>query len=182
MTDVRDPFGECLTIGEYLPVDWQPLDALPDAGRLQALNAEAVQLLSTVGSLEESHLESRDDDDPLLSQDLLRMDHKLNLLLTLVGQLIARDHDQPAATHVDLCRLGIVWGGPADSEFGLLAMYLPAFPATPLRLAARIVQRDSAHGRVWARFEGLDDTVHDHLDKFVFRHHRRHVAAAHADR
>lgn len=182
MIEMQDPFRDCLSITEYLPVGWEPLDELPDADRLQSLNNEAVQLLSTVGSLEESHLETRDDEDLPVSQELLRLDNKLNLLLTLVGQLIARDDRRPDAASIELCRLGVVWPGPADSEIGLLDMYLPAFPATPLRLAARIVHHAGDPARYWAVFEGLDDNVHDHLDKFVFRHHRRRIAASHASR
>ena len=115
--------------------------------------------------------------------DALEEDFKINLLLDLVGELLAASHTRPRAQSVRFNALGASWSAgtndvlPAIGAHGLLQLYLRDTLVKPLTLPARIASVD-AGGQVRATFEMVGELTAEHLEKIVFRNHRRKIAGA----
>jgi hypothetical protein len=113
--------------------------------------------------------------------DIIRLELKVNLLLDLVGQILASNRPRPVAVPVRFNSLGAIWRSntplPDAGTQGIVEIYLHDCLAEPLRLPGRIasVQPD---GHIKARFAPVGETVADLLEKLAFRRHRRLVAGS----
>lgn len=184
MTDtLNESLGEAIVYEDDLPLAWDPLPGEPAADQLARWNAANERILRLVSGLEEHHHEMGEDHSAE-AQELARLDFKLNLVLELVGELLATQLAFPPPRRVRLNAQGIQWheSGQAPTPNGLVHMtlYLHRQLPKPLELVGRVQQVDSAPegGRtVVAAFHGLSEPVHDLLEKLIFRHHRRSIAA-----
>lgn len=173
-SDSVDPLAGSLSHSEALSVVWQATPALADGLELAELNRRAGALLGLLGSLDEPS--PLPDDEPQISAQLQRLDQKLDLLLGLVGQWLARDLAVPAPQPVRLGVRGALWQASLPPGPGCLTLYLrPALPVA-LQLPARL--QALADGNLLAEFQGLDPSVMDALERYIFRQHRRAVAQA----
>ncbi len=174
-----------LAYEDVLSVAWT--QRAPGFGTAQAerLAERNLRLLQACDALDESVLIEKADESSAHLGDLARLDFKINLLLDLVGRLLAQSHARPAAVPVRFNALGASWQpagpSPATGEAGLLQIYLRDTLVEPLALAAEIVSV-APSGLVRARFELLGETVADHLERLVFRRHRRKIAGTRVPR
>lgn len=177
-------FADRVSVRTELPISWQGLQAPLDEGQLAGLNEKNLALLRAVNALEDHHGEGAEG-GPVPAPEIQRLEAKLDLLLTLVGQLRMSSQQLPASVSTQLAAAGVAWW-PLDAvaaevdDTGLLDISLGAYVAQPLSVPARILVHEIRDERdvVLAGFEGLSQQVAEALDKFVFRHHRRAIAGS----
>jgi hypothetical protein len=102
----------------------------------------------------------------------------MNLVLELMGQLLAAQQPRPRPTSLRFNALGAVWRTstpPKQGEQGLLDIYLRECLAQPLTLIANVTQV-TAEGQVRATFTPPGEATADLIEKLAFRRHRRLVA------
>lgn len=176
-------FSDRVSFRSQLPLQWEACDRELDAGQLASLNEQNLALLRAVAALEERHPDSTENQQALLGPEIQRLEAKLDLVLTLVGQLRTASGIVPASATVELSAHGVAWwpgeqAGPEVGEVGILSLSLAAYAAQPLKLTAKILAQEHWEGdeAVLAEYFGVNDSVADALEKFVFRHHRRAIA------
>lgn len=178
MTEGPDSLGTRLSLEDRLPLRWRPFDSTPaELLRQQHANDETLRVIL---SLDEHHVEAGEDHAEL-AQDLARLETKINLILDLVGQVLSRQLDLPPALIVNLSSSALEWEvtatPPPARQRVLLELYVcPRYPR-PIFLPAT-VQESPAPGRSRASFDDLGEPVQDSLEKLIFRHHRRLIAAS----
>lgn len=168
-----------------IPLTWKPLKVLPEPSQLLSLNDHNETVLRTVLSLEEIGSEHSEEGGGS-NQELVRIEAKVNLVLNLVGQLLATQSTIPAKVAAVLSATSLEWSGgklPADGQPLLLEIYLhPSYPR-PLRLVGTTQSGSDPEGMTCrVTFQGLSEPVQDVLEKLIFRHHRRAIAQARASR
>jgi hypothetical protein len=182
---VPDAFlGDGLIFEELLPLGFAE-GPLPQGLELARLNADNHQLLGAEASLEEVRVAEAlsKEESPALVHELQRLEYKLNVLLRLMADLVARSSAIPPAQPTRLGSRGLEWTGaaaPTAGITGLLSLYInPALPQ-PLRIPCEVAgERAEAGQRVaQLKFAGLSESVTELLQKLIFRHHRRLIAGA----
>ena len=170
-----DSFGTGLVLEDRLPLRWRVAEAPSVAPPLQLSNEETLRVIL---SLDEHHVEASDE-NPEFAHEVQRLETKINLILELVSQVLARQLQLPESLPVRLSAQEIEWEtatAPAVGSAVLIEAYVcPRYPR-PLFLPATV--KDSSSGRVRAVFDELGAPVQDLLEKLIFRHHRRLIAAA----
>jgi hypothetical protein len=165
---------------DLLPVRWRPLSEPVSDLQAQQFAERNLRVLQACDALEEQgRIEKADDQSPH-SADLLRMDLKLNLLLDVVGQLLSasQQRTQPVAVRFNAMGANFAWPQPLPvGAHGILEVTLRDIVVQPLNLPAEVVN-GAAAGQVRVRFVSLGETVADHIEKLVFRRHRRKIAGA----
>jgi hypothetical protein len=165
---------------DVLPVAFVLLDVAADASQRASMAEKNLRVLLASAALEEHGQIDKADDGSPHAADLLRMEQKLNLMLDVVGYLLAQSQSRPLPTSIRLNALGAIWQA-TDTNFtvdsrGVLQVYLRECLVQPLNLPARVVaiQDHETH----LEFDSMPDAVSDQLEKLVFRRHRRQVAGA----
>jgi hypothetical protein len=184
MFDGRDTIviDDKIAYEDLLPVRWRPqAGALTDvqAAHFAERNLRVLQACDALEEHGQLDKKKADDDSPH-SADLMRLDFKLNVLLDLVGQLLAQTQPRPEPTQIRFNAMGAWWKtgeNPKSGEHGVLEITLRDVIVQPLNLPAEVVAgADPGFARV--RFLALGETVADHIEKLVFRRHRRKIAGA----
>ncbi len=176
-----------LAYADVLPVAFHPLADEPSDAALAGWSERNLRLLQGCTALEEHTGAEKPDEDGPHAADLRRIDLKVNLLLDMLGHLVATAQARPAPRPLRFNAQGIVWSlgageaAPAAGTPGLVEIHLKPFMVDPLTLPGIVVGArqdapDAHHGTVHVRFEGLQDAVTDHIEKLVFRRHRRQIA------
>jgi len=175
--------GPGVTYETILPLRCAVVAVVPGAAELAALNADNEDLLRTLSVLEEFPPDLTDE-HPDVVHELRRIDFKLNLVLELVSQVLARELAVPERVRASISAAGMEWHtagqAPAVRSYVALDLYMhPRYPRA-LRLLARVqaVHPDAQGTRVAVVFEQLSESVSDWLTRIVFVHHRRQVALA----
>jgi hypothetical protein len=182
MFDGRDTIVmfDKLAYEDLLPVLWRPQSEAVSDLQAQQFAERNLRVLQACDALEEQgRLEKPDDNSPH-SADLMRLDLKLNLLLDVLGQLLAASQQRPQATQIRFNAMGAHFSWPqplAIGARGVLDVTLRDIVVQPLHLPAEVVAGAPA-GQVRVRFLALGETVADHMEKLVFRRHRRKIAGA----
>jgi hypothetical protein len=175
MTDQSsESFGTRLVLEESLPLRWRVVETPATAARTLLANEETLRVIL---SFDEHHVEASDE-NPEFVQDLQRLETKINLILELVSQVLARQLQLPEALPVRLSAHEIEWetsSAPAVGSSVLLELYVCTRYPRPLFLTATV--QGFANGRVRAVFDDLGESVQDLLERLIFRHHRRQIAA-----
>ena len=163
----------------------EPLAALPEAPTLARIDVQNAQTLVADASLGDTRRNSDPaDEDAAIIADLHRLEFKVDVLLRLVAQLLARNEVLPPTLPVCLYAGGMEWraaaADPAAGSAVRVRLYInPAFPQ-PLEFVgvACLPRRDG--DRLWSRiaWHGVAPAVTDLLEKLIFRHHRRQIAVA----
>lgn len=170
-----------LAYEDLLPVRWVAQPREVDEVTAQHLAEKNLRVLQACDALEEyGQLDkSKSDDDSPHSADLMRLDFKMNLLLDLASQLLAQSQSRIAPIAVRFNGLGASWRTaepPRTGEHGILEIGIRDLLVQPLNLPAQAVAAEPGEARV--RFVALGAVVADHIEKLVFRRHRRKIAGA----
>ena len=172
-----------LAYQDVLSFAWRPSAQAADpdvaAGYMER-NARLLQAREALDQLGPVAVEKPDENAPSAA-DILRIELKINLLLDLVGQVLATSRPRPQAVPVRFNSQGVVWRSasplPEAGAQGIAEIYLHDALAEPLRLPGRVTSV-SPDGHVKARFVPVGEPVADLLEKLCFRRHRRQVAGA----
>ena len=170
---------EELAFQGVLPVLWRASPGPLDADTAASLAERNLQVLQAWDAMEEHGPVEKPDENSPYAADLMRLERKMNLLLDLVGQILAANRPRPAAAPVRFNALGAVWRCtpplPEAGAQGVLEVHLHECLAQPLRLPGRVTNV-TPDGNVKARFIPLGEPVADLIEKMAFRRHRRQIA------
>jgi len=187
MFDGRDTIVmfDKLAYEDLLPVRWRPhSDTVSEVMAAQHLVERNLRVLQACDALEEhGQLEKSDDESPH-SADLMRLDFKLNLLLEVAGQLLANSQTRIHPVPIRFNAMGASWktdDPPPPGSHGVLEITLRDLIVQPLNLPAEVVP-GAPGGEARVRFLWLGETVADHIEKLVFRRHRRKIAGSRQQR
>ena len=177
-----ESLGQGLIYEDFLPLQWRASDEQDVASEAARLNENNEEVLRFIGILDEYPSDIGDDREPL-SQELVRVEAKLNLLLGLVGQLMMVHFPQPPLRPVKLNARGVEWTaetGPRVGDVGKVEIYLNRRCPRPLILSSRVEDVEAVdHGfRFVVQFSAMSESVHERLEKIIFTHHRRSIAMA----
>lgn len=166
-----------LAYQDLLPVGWRPLTRAPDLATVTSMADSNVRILQVCAAIEEQGAVEKKDENSPHSADIMRLEVKMNLLLDLMGQLLAASQPRPPATVIRFNALGGVWNSTVPvrvGEQGLLEIYLRDSLPRPLTLVANITHVNA--GQVRATFSPPGEAAADLIEKLAFRRHRRQVA------
>ena len=171
-----------LVCEDVMPLRCIQLTHVPtEMQRIQCQEANE-DILRTIALLDEHFSEPGEEHD-ITAQGMQRIDFKLNLVLDLVGQVLAHHLTLPESVSVSFNTQAIQWEGLSapDSGAGVkIELYISRKYPRAIVLYGKVeaVQPISGAFKVGVVFEGLSEIVCDGLSKLIFRHHRRHVAHA----
>ncbi|MGH8181801.1 MAG: PilZ domain-containing protein [Steroidobacteraceae bacterium] len=170
---------EELAFQDVLPVLWHSTAGPPDPDAAASLAERNMQVLQSWDAMQEHGPVEKPDENSPYAADLMRLERKMNLLLDLVGQILATNRPRPKPAYVRFNALGAVWRGqpplPEAGAQGILEVHLHDCLAQPLRLPGRVTNV-TPDGNVKARFSPLGEAVADLIEKVAFRRHRRQIA------
>ncbi len=180
MSDTANLLGTGLLYEDRLPLHWQLTEAAVVEGGASHVDEANAEFLRIMAALEE-HPPEPTEERPEIAHEMRRLESKVDLLLSMVSRLLARQRPLPDAVPLRLSATGIEWlssPAPAKGKYVLLDLYLSRDFPLPLLLTGRVAQvtEEGVSKRVTVIFEGLGGTVRDWLDKIVFRQHRRRIA------
>jgi hypothetical protein len=167
-----------LAYQDLLPVGWRPISKAPDMATVTSMADSNVRILQVCAAIEEQGAVEKKDEKSPHSADIMRLEVKMNLLLDLMGQLIAASQPRPPTTVIRFNALGAVWNATVPmrvGEQGMLEIYLRDSLPRPLTLVANITQV-RPDGQVRAAFAPPGEAASDLIEKLAFRRHRRQVA------
>jgi hypothetical protein len=165
---------------DLLPVRWRAQTEPVSDLQAQQYAERNLRVLQACDALEEQGRTEKPDDNSPHSADLMRLDLKLNLLLDVVGQLLAASQQRAQPVQIRFNAMGahFAWPQPlAVGARGVLEVTLRDIVVQPLNLPAEVVAGAPA-GFTRVRFVSLGENVADHIEKLVFRRHRRKIAGA----
>ena len=168
-----------LAYQDVLPVQWRNMPVSADRETAASFTERNIRVLQAWAAMEEPGSIEKPDENMPYAAELLRLDLKINLLLDLVGQLLAANRPRPPAVPIRFNALGAVWRSspplPEAGTQGVVEIYLRDCLAEPLRLIGRITNV-TPDGHIKVRFQPPGDAVADLIEKIAFRRHRRQVA------
>lgn len=173
---------EGLALHDQLPFAWEPTPAR-DPAELDHINQDTARALQALAVFEEAPRELSND-NVHTSQELLHLEAKVDVLLSLVGMLAAEHRGRAAPPHSVILRAdSLEWAGTAgvgvsSGDLGYAVLYPNPMLPLPLRIAGRIVGSVERSGTRWllCRFEHMAPGVSNGLEKLIFRRHRRQIA------
>jgi hypothetical protein len=173
---------EELAFQAVLPVQWRPMPNPTDREAAAAFSDRNVRVLQSWDAMEEHGPVEKADENSPAAADILRLELKVNLLLDLVGQILAANRPRPPAVPVRFNALGAVWHNhsgalPEAGAQGIAEIYLHDALAEPLRLPGRVTNV-TPDGHIKIRFLPVGETVADLIEKLAFRRHRRQIAGS----
>lgn len=161
-------------ISANLPLQWQSRDTFSAEELADWMHGNVV-VLQALDRLESVGKEG--DPEHRVDHHVARLEAKLDLTLTLVGELLRRQTPLPPSVAVVLGSETLAWQAHGDAPHGtgVVALYLSPRLPWPLTLPVEII---GAHaGTVRAKLTHLSEEAQDWLDRTLFRHHRREVHA-----
>jgi Atypical PilZ domain, cyclic di-GMP receptor len=172
---------EELAYEEAMPVRWLAYSEPVSESMRRSFNERNIKLLQTSAVLDEHVQADKTDDRSPYHADIIRLDMKVNLLLDLVGHLLADSHPLPDPLPIRFNALGAIWKDPglrsAVGSSGVLEIHLRKCFLDPLRFSGQL-DSVSESGLVKVKFDGTSEAIADLIEKLAFRRHRRHVAGA----
>lgn len=180
MSDNLEETTGGLAFTDNISITWKTVDYQPDDSHLALVNESNESFLRAVSAISEF---SKDvsEDAPSISQEISRLDLKLNLLLDLVSQLIYKQLDIPEMSRVTIFSNEIEWVGkhvPEPGQTVFIQAYIQRGTPKPLCFYGEVISNldDYKVGRAKVSYLGLLGSAKAWLDKLIFRHHRREVA------
>jgi hypothetical protein len=172
---------EELAYEDVVPLAWRRLPEPIDPAVVSSFTDRNLRVLQSLSALDEHGPLEKGDENAPHAADIMRLDLKMNLLLDMMGKLLASSHPRPRASAVRFNALGAVWQNaaplPEVGNQGVLELHLRDCIAEPLRLVGRIASV-TTDGRVKARFVPPPENIADLMEKLAFRRHRRQIAGA----
>ena len=176
------PGASGLVCEDVMPLRCTQLTHAPT--EMQRLHCQEANegVLRTIALLDEHFLETGDEHE-ITAQGMQRIDFKLNLVLDLVGQVVAHHLSLPESVSVSFNTEAIQWEGLSAPDAGAavkIELYVSRKYPRAIVLYGKVqaVQPLPGAFKVGVALEGLSEIVSDGLGKLIFRHHRRHVAHA----
>lgn len=170
-----------LAFQDVLPLAWRAMPHSADRDTVAAYMERNARLLQAREALDQLGPVDKPDEKFPHAADLMRIELKVNLLLDVVGQILASSRPRPPAVPVRFNAQGVVWRSsgplPEAGAQGVVEIYLHDCLAEPLRLPGR-VSNASPDGQVKVRVVPVGETVADLIEKLCFRRHRRQVAGS----
>lgn len=184
----NDPLSEGLMYEDQLPLGWMPLQEPVSDSQLIRTAEQNEHLLQGMITLQEHHSDTTEEDSEN-TNEIKRIELKLDLLLEIVSQLKKPCEEDPDTKPLRLGAKGIAWkstGSPlpeAGQHLWVTLRLDPRLPR-PLKLQGEVVAVDKGGeaDRVLVKFQDLGQKVTELLEKIIFRHHRRQVAFLKAGR
>jgi hypothetical protein len=177
----HDSLGTSVSLEELLPIVCRPDRDPADVTRHASYMIENDKTLGVILSLDEHRVELSEDNAEVESE-LTRLEFKLNLVLELVGQVLSHNLNLPPRTSVRLSVNEVEWACARPPKRGAhvwVELYLsPHFPR-PVWLPGLVTNvRHGPKKQKWVRaaLDPLSPLAQEHLEKLIFRSHRRHVA------
>lgn len=169
-----------LNFTDNISIDWRPVADYPDDARLALVNESNEAFLRAVSAIGAFAPEPAEDGVGI-SQEIARLDLKINLLLDLVSQLIYKQLDIPERSLVTISSGEISWSSSRVPEPGAVVfvqVYIQHGTPKPLCFYGKVISTGQEYEAGCARvsFLGLAGSAQSWLDKLIFRHHRRAVA------
>jgi len=174
---------ENITFDDCLPVNWERLEKLPSEGEQHRHTRANEELLQSLLLRDDAPQDSEEVDLISGHEHFKRLETRLDLLLSLVTEMMTADGKLPPAQAVTLGAGGLCVHIPEGVSDNLqkdallkIQLYLdPTFPR-PLTMCVQIVDIQAQSFTV--SFSLLEERLQDLLDKYVFRQHRRAIALA----
>lgn len=187
MDYIKHPLEDTLVYEQSLPVAWEPFSLTADPGFIASCNRSNENLLKVLLSLDDPGKE-HDDSGREVSHELQRIEAKVDLLLQWLGKWVASTQGIPPEAPVCLSEAGVKLALPPsaaasaiDVGDGLLFhVYLDRHYPQALQLPCEVysVEHQGDASVVIGSFSGLHADVSDLIEKFIFREHRRKIAAS----
>ena len=177
--NLETPSAE-LKFSDNISIDWRVVERYPDDTLLALVNESNESFLRAVSAIGAFATDPADDAAGI-SQEIVRLDLKINLLLDLVSQLIYKQLDIPERTQVTISSNEIQWLSPNVPEPGAIVfvqVYIQHGTPKPLCFYGEVMSSQAEYSSGSARvcYLGLCGSAQSWLDKLIFRHHRRAVA------
>ena len=173
--------SDSLVFQGRLPATFKAIPEIPSASTL-AINNERNEHTLRSSLIPNDSVEIDDNDE--ISQHLKRQEAKIDLLMDMVTELLARQSHMPKDVEVKLSAEGIEWQD-TEQQFTVddsveIDVYIT--PSTPkaIRFYGNVVSSTEGTHRV--EFTGVSTQASDLLEKIIFRHHRRAVAQQRSSR
>jgi len=180
MVKDKEPRSAGLDFTDNISIGWKKVDFRPDDAHLALVNESNESFLRAVSAIGEFSMDNAEDAVGI-SQEILRLDLKVNLLLDLVSQLIYKQLDIPGMSRVTISSGEIEWqceNVPEPGQMVFVDAYIQHGTPKPLCFYGKVVsdQQEYNSGLARVRYFGLAGSAQSWLDKLIFRHHRRAVA------
>jgi hypothetical protein len=170
-----------LAFQDVLPLLWRTQAHATDRDTAAGYSERNARLLQAREAMDQLGPVDKPDESSPHAADLMRVELKVNLLLDLVGQILASNRPRPPPVPVRFNAQGVVWRSsgplPEAGAQGVAEIYLHDCLAEPLRLPGR-VSNVTPDGHVKVRFAPVGEAVADLLEKLAFRRHRRQIAGS----
>ena len=181
---IEDPLAQGIVLQATLPMRWRVLDAPLDEHHLILMNDRNESTLRLVHALGSYHVDVVADDSPGTTPELAHLQFKVDLILEMVGELLAKQVQMPEQCSLRMTSSGLEWSDPSpppqDSSL-LVELYLSLQCPRGIDVPARVVRVDES-GSLAVSFESLGEPVKEWLERVIFQHHRREVAQSRQSR
>lgn len=183
MTNQSEPQG--VFHAADLPLSWMPLGQCPPA-QAEQWQHQGVALLRALSVIEMPVSELDRDTASAAGKAMERLEAKLDLALSLMMQLAAREQiGLPPVCAVILRADSAEWidqSAPEAGQMLLISLHISPKLPQPLTLPARVTatERREQGTRVKADFIHLNEELADWLERTLFRFHRRSIQQGHA--
>ncbi len=181
------PLSEGLIHEAELPMRWSIVEAKPTGSEVSRAWQRNGQLLHILLASED-HKPGLLDEQGDRSQELQRVEAKLDLLLALVSELVRQEGAPGQERPLKLGAGGLSWMGsgsaPAPEQYLWIELALDPLLPSPLQLPAKVLETEQGLEvfTVLAAFVGQDEEFRELLQKVLFRYHRRAIARIKAER
>ncbi len=180
--DIKVSLEEGLVYEDVVPLRWRKIDTQVPAAQLANIYSQNEEMLRFIAALEEYGAANTDEENSAHLHELARVENKINLLLDMVGQLLARQTDMPQAVLIRLSPDAIQWQSdhvPATGDQLLLDVYINKKHPNPLVFLGCVHQVEALNNgfSVIVEFKNTSEAVASALEKMIFRQHRRQIAS-----
>ena len=167
-----------ITYQSLLPLAWEA--TAPDAPAIALVRHHNLRLLHALAIMES--LPDKDvDSDPVVAKAMERLEAKLDMVISLLSRLAARDEGNLRPTRVSLGATHLDWEPlsetPGIGDTVKLTLYLSPMLPEGIQLYARIT--DSTDTNCRAEFLDQDEEFEEWMTRTLFRYHRRELQARH---
>lgn len=178
--DFDELLSGSLAMDLRMPVDCEAIDALPPAHRLERLAGRNITVLRAIAVLENEPPEHEDDSG--ISGELARIEIKVDLMVGLLADVLALQRPSPPEQEIRLGMAGVVFTQTGrrwkPGDLAMLSLFVHPSVPRPVQWPVHVVLvRDEGDGqRIGARLHPMPDELARHVERLVFRRHRREVA------
>ena len=162
-----------------VPLQWRVLQRPPDPGERARTEERNTTLLNALDLIEEGTGHHQEEPSPMAAQ-LERLEAKFDLVITLLSEILLPEAIAPETVALRMSSRGVAFEAPERIASGTLVELSIHFSASlprPVVLCGEVVQSAPGEERQLAvAFRDIGSAVNDHLERLVFRRHRRSIA------